>query len=392
VSTINPAPGPLAGTVIVEMAAIGPVPHCGLVLAEMGAGVIRLDRIGAAELGIPVPARHDALARGKRSVALDLKSQAGLDAARALIARADAVIEGFRPGVMERLGLGPDACLAANPRLVYGRISGWGDAGPMARDSGHDLNYLGLTGALLAMGDPGTPPPVPLNLVADFGGGAMQLACGVLAALLSARATGRGQVVATSILEGAAALTAMTHGFRAAGQWRDARRDNILDGGAPFYRTYATADGGYMAVAAIEPKFFQALLAGLGLQGAVAAASQLDRAGWPSMAHQFAERFAAGTRDGWTALFAGTDACVTPVLDWSEAQAHPQMSALHVFGGPHDGLLPRTAPRFSVTACAAPATAVEPGADTRAVLLEIGMEPDAVDAACQRLTLRDSPA
>lgn len=251
----GPAPGPLAGTVVVEMAAIGPVPHCGLVLAEMGAGVIR------------------ALARGKRSAALDLKSPEGLAAARTLIARADVLLEGFRPGVMERLGLGPAPCLAANPRLVYGRMSGWGDAGPMEGDSGHDLNYLGLTGALLAMGDPGTPPPVPLNLVADFGGGAMQLACGVLAALLSARATGRGQVVATSILEGAAALTAMTHGLRAAGQWRDARRDNILDGGAPFYRTYAAADGGFLAVAAIEAKFFGALLAGLDLQDVVAPAS-----------------------------------------------------------------------------------------------------------------------
>ena len=369
----SPAPGPLSGTTVVEMAAIGPVPHCGLVLAEMGAGVIRLDRVGASGLGIPVPPRHDALARGKRSVALDLKSTDGLAAARALIARADILLEGFRPGVMERLGLGPDPCLAANPRLVYGRISGWGDAGPMAGDSGHDLNYLGLTGALLAMGDPGMPPPVPLNLVADFGGGAMQLACGVLAALLSARATGRGQVVATSILEGAAALTAMTYGFRAAGQWRDARRDNILDGGAPFYRTYAAADGGFLAVAAIEPKFFRALLAGLDLEDMIPPASQHDRAGWPGMARQFAERFATRTRDDWAARFAGTDACVTPVLGWPEAQAHPQTTALGLFNGPQDGLLPRTAPRFSATPCAAPAKAVEAGADTCAVLQEIGL-------------------
>lgn len=373
----RPAPGPLSGTIVVEMAAIGPVPHCGLVLAEMGASVIRLDRIGGTALGIPVPPRHDALARGKRSVALDLKSPDGLEAARILIARADVLLEGFRPGIMERLGLDPASCLVANPRLVYGRISGWGDAGPMAGDSGHDLNYLGLTGALLAMGDPGTPPPVPLNLVADFGGGAMQLACGVLAALLSARATGRGQVVATSILEGAAALTAMTHGFRAAGQWRDARRDNILDGGAPFYRTYATADGGYVAVAAIEPKFFRALLAGLDLQDAVASASQLDRAGWPGMARQFAERFETRTRDNWAAHFAGADACVTPVLGWAEAQAHPQMAALGLF----EGGLPRTAPCFSATPCAAPAESVEAGADTRAVLREIGLEPGGINAA-----------
>ncbi len=373
----GPASGPLAGTAVVEMAAIGPVPHCGLVLAEMGASVIRLDRIGASDLGIPVPPRHDALARGKRSVALDLKSPDGLDAARTLIARADVLLEGFRPGVMERLGLGPDPCLAANPRLVYGRISGWGDAGPMAGDSGHDLNYLGLTGALLAMGDPGTPPPVPLNLVADFGGGAMQLACGVLAALLSARATGRGQVVATSILEGAAALTVMTHGFRAAGQWRDTRRDNILDGGAPFYRTYAAAGGGFLAVAAIEPKFFRALLAGLDLQDVVAPAAQHDRAGWPGMARQFAERFATRTRDDWARRFAGTDACVTPVLGWSEAQAHPQAAALELF----EGGLPRTTPRFSATPCTAPAEAVEAGADTRAVLRETGLALGQIDTA-----------
>ena len=198
----------------------------------------------------------------------------------------------------------------------------------------------------------------------------MQLACGVLAALLSARATGQGQVVAASILEGAAALTAMTHGLRAAGQWRDARRDNILDGGAPFYRTYAAADGGFLAVAAIEAKFFGALLAGLGLQDVVAPASQLDRAGWPGMAQQFAERFATRTRDDWAARFAGTNACVTPVLGWSEAQAHPQMAALGAFSGG----LPRTAPRFSATPCAAPSEAVTAGADTRAVLWEIGME------------------
>jgi len=381
----SPPAGPLAGTLIVEMAAIGPVPHCGLVLAEMGAEVIRLDRIGAAGLGVAVPARFDALARGKRSVALDLKDPAGLQASRRLIARADAVLEGFRPGVMERLGLGPDACLADNPRLVYGRISGWGDAGPMAGESGHDLNYLGLTGALLAMGAPGTPPPVPLNLVADFGGGAMQLACGILAALLSARATGRGQVVATSIFEGATALTAFTHGLRAAGRWRDERCDNLLDGGAPFYRPYATSDGSYMAVAAIEPKFFQALLAGLELQELVALSDQLDQATWAATARHIAGRFATRTRDEWTTHFAGTDACVTPVLDWNEAQAHPQATALATFGDTGGVTLPRTAARFSATPCATPRPAVEPGADTRIVLLESGVAPDTVAALCRAI-------
>lgn len=381
-STYKPA-GPLAGVRIIEMAAIGPVPHCGLVLAEMGAEVIRLDRMEAAELGVAVPPRYDALARGKRSVALELKDPAGLQAAHHLIGTADALLEGFRPGVMERLGLGPDACLEANPRLVYGRISGWGDAGPMAREAGHDLNFLGLTGALLAMGAPGTPPPVPLNLVADFGGGAMQLACGVLAALLSARATGRGQIVATSILEGANALMPFAHGLRAAGAWSDRRGDNILDGGAPFYRTYATADGGYVAVAAIEPRFYRALLAGLGLHEVVDPSAQLERASWATTAGLFADRFAGRTRDDWAARFAGTDACVSPVLDWAEAAAHPQAAALGGFDEADGVTLPRTAPRFSATPYAAPAPAVRSGADTRAVLLEAGMAPDRVDALQQ---------
>lgn len=381
-STHNPA-GPLAGIRIIEMAAIGPVPHCGLVLAELGAEVVRLDRMEATELGVAVPPRYDALARGKRSVALDLKDAGGLQAAHHLIGGADAVLEGFRPGVMERLGLGPDACLEANPRLVYGRMSGWGDAGPMAREAGHDLNYLGLTGALLAMGAPGEPPPVPLNLVADFGGGAMQLACGVLAALLSARATGRGQVVATSILEGAFALTPLMHGLRAAGVWSDRRGDNILDGGAPFYRAYAAADGGYIAVAAIEPRFYRALLAGLELDGAVDPSAQMDRASWAGTAALFAERFAGRTRDDWTARFAGKDACVSPVLGWAEAAAHPQAAALGGFYETDGVESPRTAARFSDTPCTAPTPAVSPGADTRAVLLEIGLAPDRVDALCR---------
>ena len=371
-STHNQA-GPLAGIRVIEMAAIGPVPHCGLVLAEMGADVVRLDRTETAELGVAVPPPYDALARGKRSVALDLKDADGLRSARGLIAGADALLEGFRPGVMERLGLGPDACLTANPRLVYGRISGWGDSGPLAREAGHDLNFLGLTGALLAMGAAGAPPPVPLNLVADFGGGAMQLACGVLAALLSVRATGRGQVVATSIYEGANALLPFAHGLRAAGVWTDRRGDNLLDGGAPFYRTYAAADGQYVAVAAIEPKFYRALLTGLGLHEVVNPSAQFDRASWAGTAALFAERFVARPRDDWTAWFAGTDACVSPVLGWAAAAAHPQAAALRGFAETDGVTLPRTAARFSATPCGAPRPASPPGADTRAVLIEVGM-------------------
>lgn len=268
ISTSRPSSGPLAGLRVVEMAAIGPVPFCGLLLADLGADLLRIDRPGGAELGVPIPPRFDVLARGKQAMALDLKQPDGIAQALDLIAGADALIEGFRPGVMERLGLGPAVCHARNPRLVFSRISGWGDAGPMRGEAGHDLNFLGLTGALDALGVPGQPPPVPLNLIGDFGGGAMQLAVGVLAALLHAQSAGEGQVVATSIWEGAHALTPFLHGLRAAGAWEDRRAANILDGGAPFYRCYETADAGtYLAVAAIEPKFYQRLLDGLGLAG-----------------------------------------------------------------------------------------------------------------------------
>ena len=365
--------GPLAGVRVIEMSAIGPVPHCGLVLAEMGAEVVRLDRAGISDLGVPVPPRFDALARGKRSIVLDLKADEGRQAALRLIAAQDVLIEGFRPGVMERLGLGPEACLAANPRLVYGRISGWGDAGPMAAEAGHDLNFLGLTGALLAMGTPGQPPPVPLNLVADYGGAAMQLTSGVLAALLHARSTGQGQVVATSVFEGAAALTPFAQGLRAAGVWTDQRGGNLLDGGAPFYRTYATLDGGYVAVAAIETRFYQVLLEGLRLAGAIQAAAQMDRAGWPATAALFTARFAERTRDDWAAHFAGTDACVSAVLGWTEASAHPQAAALGLFRTVDEVTLPRTAARFSVTPAGIPAPAVAPGADTQALLREAAL-------------------
>ncbi len=370
--------GPLAGVRVIEMSAIGPVPQCGLVLAEMGAEVVRLDRAGASDLGVPVPPRFDALARGKQSVMLDLKADGGRQAALRLIAAADSLIEGFRPGVMERLGLGPEVCLAANPRLIYGRVSGWGDAGPMAAEAGHDLNFVGLTGALLAMGAPGQPPPVPLNLIADFGGAAMQLACGVLAALLHARTTGQGQVVATSIFEGAAALTPFAQGLRAAGVWTDQRGGNILDGGAPFYRAYATLDGGYVAVAAIEPRFYQALLGGLRLAGAIQAGAQMDRAGWPATAALFTARFAERTRDDWAAHFAGTDACVSAVLGWAEAAVHPQAAVLGLFSTVDGVALPRTAARFSATPTGVPAPAAAPGADTQAVLRAAGLPPESL--------------
>jgi alpha-methylacyl-CoA racemase len=339
--------GPLAGLKIIEMAAIGPVPHCGMVFSDMGADVLRIDRPTETDLGIPIDPRFDVPARGKSILPIDLKRPEGVAQALDLITGAAAVIEGFRPGVMERLGLGSDVCLARNPRLVYGRISGWGDCGPLSEVAGHDLNFVGLTGALAAMGSPGTPPPPPLNLVADFGGGAMQLVAGILAALLHARATGQGQVVTTSIYAGAQALTPFFYGLRAAGRWHDARGENLLDGGAPFYRCYETADHLFVAVAAIEPKFYRALLAGLGL--ALDAAAQMDRAAWPSAEKIFAETFRTRTRSEWAEKFEDTDACVTPVLNWEEASSHPQAIALGLFESPGGIAQPRTAPRFSAT-------------------------------------------
>ena len=344
----TPGAGPLAGLRVIEMEAIGPVPFCGMLLADMGATVLRIDRPAATELGLPVPAQFNLLARGKQARALDLKQADGLAAALALIAEADVLIEGFRPGVMERLGLGPAECHARNPRLVYARISGWGDAGPLRDTVGHDLNYLGLTGALSAMGPPEAPPPPPLNLVGDYGGGAMQLTVGVLAALLHARATGEGQVVATSIFEGAHALTPFLHGQRLAGNWQDRRGVNVLDGGAPFYRCYETADAGaYVAVAAIEPKFYHALLEGLEL--GLDPAAQMDRTAWPETAARLAARFRERRRDDWAAHFAGRDACVTPVLEWDEAATHPQAAAMGSFERPGGVVQPRAAPRFSAT-------------------------------------------
>lgn len=350
----SPAPsggtGPLTGARVVEFAAIGPVPYCGLVLRELGADVLRVDRPEASELGIVTPPEFDALARGKRTVVLDLKRVDELRAALDLIADADILIEGFRPGVMERLGLGPAECASRNPSLVFGRISGWGETGPMAKEAGHDLNFLGMTGALAAMGEPGHAPPVPLNLVADFGGGAMQLAIGVLAALIQARATGQGQVVKTSILAGAHALTPFLHGLRAAGAWHDARQSNVLDGGAPFYRCYETGDGRYVAVAAIEAKFYRSLLVGLELLGVLNPAAQMDRDAWPATSERFALIFRRRTRDEWIHSFHGSDACVTPVLDFAEALDHDQCQAF-LTDNERTGLrLPMSVPRFETPA------------------------------------------
>lgn len=341
--------GPLAGVRIIEFDGLGPVTLAGMVLADMGAEVLRLKRpAGAAvafdEVGGAI------LHRGRAAVEVDLKSAVDLEAVRRLIGAADALIEGFRPGVMERLGLGPDVCHTLNPRLVYGRVTGWGQTGPLADQVGHDLNYLALTGALHAMGGADRPPPPPLNLVADYGGGAMMLVSGVLAGVIAARAGGRGHVVDAAMTDGVGVLSSLFHALGARGLWSSARESNLLDGGAPFYRCYACRDGGFVAVAALEPRFFAALLAGLGIDAA--GVNQYDRGGWPALQARFEGLFATRDRDAWAAHFAGTEACVTPVLTFAEARAHPQAVNRSAFTP--DGA-PAPAPRFDGAAAIPPA-------------------------------------
>ena len=326
-------PGPLAGLTVVEAGGIGPTPFAGLLLAQMGAEVVRLQRPGEA---------HHGLDRGKRLESVDLKSLEGRSAALALIEGADALIEGFRPGVMERLGLGPEAALGRNPRLVYGRMTGWGQAGPLAQAAGHDLNYIALSGLLHAMGGAGRPPDPPLNVVGDFGGGALYLLCGLLAALLQARTTGRGQVVDCAIVDGAASLSTLFLGLRGEGLWSEEREDNLLDGAAPFYRCYACADGRFVSVAAIEPQFYAVLRERLGLADPLFD-RQYDRAAWPEQRERLEALFATRTREQWCALLEGSDACFAPVLSFAEAPDHPHNRARAVFA---DGW-PRPAPRFS---------------------------------------------
>ncbi|HLI37829.1 MAG TPA: CaiB/BaiF CoA-transferase family protein [Streptosporangiaceae bacterium] len=351
--------GPLGGLRVVELAGIGPGPHAAMVLADLGADVVRVERPGTGS-AVPSPGH---LLRNRRRVAADLKTGAGRDLVLRLAARADVLLEGFRPGVAERLGVGPRQCHAVNPRLVYGRMTGWGQDGPLAGRAGHDINYISLTGALHAIGRAGERPAVPLNLVGDFGGGSMFLVAGVLAALWERQRSGRGQVVDAAMVDGASVLLQMMWAFRGAGWWTDDREANLLDGGAPFYDTYICADGRWIAVGALEPQFYAAFLAGLGLDGEDLP-PQMDRAGWPRLRARFTEVIAGRTRDEWAEIFAGTDACVTPVLSFGEVAAHPHMAAretiIDVGGVPQAA----PAPRFSRTPAARPASPPPPGADT----------------------------
>ncbi len=334
--------GPLSDLKVVEFAGIGPGPFCGMLLSDLGADVVRIDRKGAGR-GAP----SDVTARGRRSVALDLKSPAAVEACLKLMEGADAVFEGFRPGVMERLGLGPDVALKRNPKLVYGRMTGWGPSGPLAKAAGHDMNYIAISGALGAIGTTEKPIP-PLNLVGDFGGGALYLAFGLLAGVIHARSSGQGQVIDCAMTDGAASLMAMFYGFKAAGIWHGGRRNNMLDGGAHFYDTYQCADDGWISIGSIEPQFYALLLEKTGITDPDFKA-QMDRGAWPTLRERLAKVIAAKTRDEWCEIMDGTDVCFAPILDLDEAPKHSHNLARQTFVEVAGVTQPAPAPRFSAT-------------------------------------------
>ena len=336
--------GPLAGLRVLEFASIGPGPYAAMLMADLGADVLRLERLGGSPTGT---ISNDLLNRSRPGVGVDLKSDAGRDLVLQLSEKADAIIEGFRPGVMERLGFGPDVLLSRNPRLVYGRMTGYGQSGPLAQQAGHDINYVAVSGALWPLGRAGERPTPPMNLVGDFGGGALFLVMGVLAAVISARSTGEGQVVDAAMVDGSASMLTMMHSFLNAGYWYEERGANILDTGAHFYDVYETSDQKYVAVGAIEAKFYAELLRGLGLDSTELPA-QMDRTQWPTMKRRFSDLFATKTRDEWTEIFEGVDACVTPVLSPREAAHHPWNAEREVFAL-EPVIQPNPAPRFSAT-------------------------------------------
>ncbi len=365
--------GPLSGIRVVELAAIGPVPYAAMLLADLGADVIRVDRPGGSSfLGL-----DGVTCRNRRSIGIDLRNAAGVEVLLDLVDRSDVLLEGFRPGVAERLGIGPEVCLGRNQRLVYGRMTGWGQEGPLRDRAGHDLNYIALSGALDAIGPQGGKPVPPLNLVGDFGGGALFLIMGTLAALIERQHSGMGQIVDAAMVDGAASLMTMFYEFKSLGVWEQERGANLLDGGAPFYDSYQTADQRWMAVAALEPQFFVELLDVLCVD-AFAATDQYDRESWPALRALLTEAFLTRTVAEWTERFADRDACVWPVLSMDEAPSHPFNAARKVFTDVSGAPQPSPAPRFSRTQNAQPRPAPIPGTDTDSVLTGIGFDPNRI--------------
>ncbi|EFI59355.1 MULTISPECIES: CaiB/BaiF CoA-transferase family protein [Comamonas] len=368
--------GPLTGLRVLEMEAIGPVPWAGMMLADMGADVVRIDRPEAQHMGMRRDERFQFNGRGKRSVLADVKTVEGRELVLNMVERADVLLEGLRPGVMERLGLGPNECLARNPALVYGRMTGWGQSGPLAQAVGHDINYIATTGVLHAVGPAEEVPPVPLNLIGDFGGGGMLLLAGVLAAALHVRGGGQGQVVDAAMVDGTLALMAPILGQWQAGEWSERRQSNWLDGGAHFYRNYATADGKYLAVGAIEPRFYAALLQGLGLAGEQLP-KQHDRSAWPSMRERLSNIVRQHSCAHWMAVFEGTEACVSPVLSLGELASQSHLAQRGSFVNVEGALHPAPAPRFSHTPSAIASAPVVRGANAEATLADWGVSRSA---------------
>jgi alpha-methylacyl-CoA racemase len=366
--------GPLSGLKIVEFAGIGPGPFCGMLLSDLGADVVRIDRKGAAGRG----SKFDVTGRGRRSVALDLKTPEAVEACLTLMERADAAFEGFRPGVMERLGLGPEVALKRNPKLVYGRMTGWGQTGPLAQAAGHDINYIALTGALAAIGTTEKPIP-PLNLVGDFGGGALYLAFGLLAGVIHARATGEGQVVDCAMTDGAASLMAMFYGMAGSGAWRPARGANLLDGGAQFYDVYQCKDDKWIALGSIEPQFYALLLEKTGINDPQFNA-QMNRDDWPELKRKLATVIRTRSRDEWEEIMGGSDVCFAPVLGIDEAPAHPHNVARQTFVTVDGVVQPAPAPRFSASPSAMPAPPPAIGAHNQAALADWGFDAQAIKA------------
>ncbi|MFF6779398.1 CoA transferase [Streptomyces sp. NPDC012510] len=382
----TPGHGPLAGVRVVELAGIGPGPFAAMLLGDLGADVVRVDRPGG--VGLAVNPLYDVTNRNKRSVIVDLKAADGPDTVLDMAARADILIEGYRPGVAERLGVGPETCHARNPELVYGRMTGWGQQGPLAQRAGHDIAYIALTGTLGMIGTPDTPPPAPANLLGDYAGGSLYLVVGVLAALHHARATGAGQVVDAAIVDGTSHLSAMLHGMLAAGGWQDRRAANLLDGGCPFYGTYETADGRYVAVGALEQRFYAEFVDLLGIDDR--APARKDTAAWGELRETVAARFKTRTRDEWTAVFEGSDACVAPVLSLREAPHHPHLAARGTFTDFGGITQPAPAPRFSATHTSVRVGPAQPGADTADVAHDWGISRLVEDASPKHASVKDA--